>query len=116
MKRRQIPRHHGAMPLILAELKRGGSHDPDVLYARKREMIADARAARRRGAALVALGAALTLSLVGALAGIPALLDGWRRFQCGSRDVEAIEAAFLEFTSHNARRHTSALARSEIHV
>jgi len=85
--------------IVIGALKGTGSSDPDVLYTRKEELIADMKGAASnfRAWALIVSGAVLTLLVIGAPVGIPALLFGlWMKAKL-KRNTAIAEAAFSEY-------------------
>ena len=61
---------------VLGALKSTGSSDPDILYARKEELLAESRRMKMLGTLPIIIGVVCTLSIIGAVAGIPALIFG----------------------------------------
>ena len=61
---------------VIGALKATGSSDPDVLYARKEELLAPSRSLKLLGIAPIIVGIAMSLTIIGAVVGIPAILFG----------------------------------------
>lgn len=62
---------------VLGALKSTGSSDPDILYARKEELLAESRRMKLLGTVPLVVGIILTVSIIGAVAGIPAMIFGY---------------------------------------
>jgi len=64
--------------MVLGALKATGSSDPDVLYARKEELLGERKGATGQfmAWALIVLGVVMTLMVITAPVGIPALIYG----------------------------------------
>ena len=91
---------------VIGSLKATGSYDPDVLDARKMELLARVRFQRLSGLVLMVPGIPVSLIQSGVLGGIPMAVIGlpmaflgwwfWRR---GSRNLATVEAGFTEYLS-----------------
>jgi len=82
---------------VLGALKACGSHDPDVLFARKEELLADSRKMKILGIFPVILGAVMCLTIIGAVVGIPAILFGlWVKKRIRT-NIETAESAYAEY-------------------
>jgi len=80
----------------LGALKATGSSDPDVLFAAKEALLVLSRPGRVVTLIVMIAGGLLTLTIIGALAGLPALLVAWwlrRRF---TRNIRTADAAYQE--------------------
>jgi hypothetical protein len=85
--------------MVIGALKATGSSDRDVLYARKEELLADmsGAASNFRAWGMIVSGAVLTLTIIGGIIGIPAMLFGiWMRAKL-KKNTELTEAAFNEY-------------------
>ena len=73
-----IPRLHESQ--VLGALKATGSTDRDVLFARKEELLRDSNRMRMLGIVPIVVGAVMTVSVIGAIVGLPMLAFGlWVR-------------------------------------
>jgi hypothetical protein len=84
---------------VLGALKLTGSSDPDVLYARKEELLADSRRMKLLGVLPIVAGIAMSLTIVGAVIGVPAILFGVsvrKRIRTNIETAEAALAHYLE--------------------
>jgi len=91
---------------VIGSLKATGSYDPDVLDARRMELLARVRFQRLSGLVLMVPGIPVSLIQGGVLGGIPMAVIGlpmaflgwwfWRR---GSRNLATVEAGFTEYLS-----------------
>lgn len=61
---------------VLGALKSTGSSDPDILYARKEELLAESRRMKLLGIAPIIVGLAMTVTIIGAVVGIPVMIFG----------------------------------------
>jgi hypothetical protein len=61
---------------VIGALKATGSSDPDVLFARKEELLAESKKVKILGIAPIIVGVVVSLSIIGAVVGIPAILSG----------------------------------------
>ena len=82
---------------VIGVLKSCGSRDPDVLYARKQQLIAPANQLKLLGWICLVIGALFTVTVILAIAGIPALIFGWWVLRFGKRNVATVDAAYAEF-------------------
>lgn len=87
---------------VLGYLKAAGSRDPDVLHTHRSTLVSLGRFPKLAGVYVMVLGALLTLTILGAFLGIPALILGWWMRRRGVRNLEAIEAGFAEFVASPA--------------
>ncbi len=88
---------------VIGTLRATGSHDPDVLDARKAELIARVKAPKFAGLLLLLLGGGASRTLGGALIGIPMLLAGGWLWYLGARNAATIEAGFTEYVNWPGR-------------
>jgi hypothetical protein len=89
---------------VIGSLKATGSHDPDVLDARKTELLARVRFQKLAGLFLMVPGIPISLIRSGVLGGlpmvvigIPMVLLGWWLWRRGSRNFATVEAGFTEY-------------------
>ena len=87
-------------------LQSTGSSDPDVLYARKEELLAPARKIRQTAKTRIIVGSIATLTGIGAIAGIPLILRGLRKIRETEASITAIEAAFEAYMSSAVKTKT----------
>ncbi len=84
---------------VTGYLRLGGSSDPDTLAARKHELVRQQNPMKYISYILLAFGAILTLTIVGAIAGIAALcIGGWLLSRVKS-NVRLIEEAHRDYVS-----------------
>jgi Family of unknown function (DUF5362) len=95
---------------VIGALKATGSSDPDVLYARKEELLAPSRSMKLLGIVPIIVGIAMSLTIIGAVVGIPAILFGvFMRKRIGG-NIHAAEAALSEYTmALQAKAHAHAV-------
>jgi hypothetical protein len=83
---------------VLGALKSTGSSDPDVLYARKEELLTDTRRMKMLGTLPIIIGVICTITIIGAVAGIPALIFGIvmrRRIKSNFRIADEVYAEYV---------------------
>jgi hypothetical protein len=84
---------------VVLALKSTGASDEDVLYAAKTEFAEPFRYQKIWGVCSVAFGLLISLTVVGALLGIPIALLGvwiWRK---GTRNLAVVDTAFSRYQS-----------------
>ncbi len=77
-------------------LRAAGSHDPDVLRARKERLIRSVRAPKLAGSALAVAGGLACFTRAGLVAGPAIAVVGWWLWRRGARNVAAVEAGYSE--------------------
>jgi hypothetical protein len=82
---------------VIGTLKASGSRDPDVLHAVKQQLLTPGKHLRLLAVFLIAVGAFFTVTVVLAIAGIPAMLFGWWCWHFGTKNVAAVEAGYTEY-------------------
>ncbi len=83
---------------VLGHLKSAGTHDPDVLHASKAQLLQAVKFPRTVGTYLMLLGVLLTLTILGAVLGIPLLIAGWFVRRRGVNNVRTVETTYAEYT------------------
>lgn len=91
------PFHKMDRSSVLGALKSTGSQDRDVLHAQKEQLLAPYKNNKFVGMALIVLGALLSLTIVGALIGIPAVLGGIWLYRFTAKNIRVVEGAFAEY-------------------
>ncbi len=84
-------------PTVLGHLKSAGSRDPDMLHAQKAHLVDVAKFPKLAGIYVMFLGALLTITILGAFLGIPALILGWWMRSRGVRNLKVVHEAYDEF-------------------
>jgi hypothetical protein len=90
---------------VIGALKATGSTDPDVLAAAKEEMLSSVKRPKLVALVGVVSGGAMTLTVLGAVIGIPLIIAGvwvWHRAGRNSRTVEAGFAEYARVVSSRA--------------
>jgi hypothetical protein len=82
---------------VIGTLKSCGSRDPDVLYAQKQQLLTPARHLKLLGVLLLGVGAIFTVTIILAIAGIPAMIFGWWVHRFGRMNIQTVEAAYADF-------------------
>ena len=91
---------------VAGALKATGSSDPDILYARKEELLAETRRMKLLGVAPIIVGIAMCLTIIGAVVGLPAIFFGmWvrKRIKNNIRNVEEVYAEYIANLPGQAR-------------
>jgi hypothetical protein len=89
---------------VIGSLRATGSTDPVVLAAAKDELLSAVKRLRVVALVLIALGAGASLSIVGALAGIPSLAAGAWAWWRTEQNIQTVEAGFAEHSCSLPRR------------
>ena len=84
---------------VIGALKATGSSDPDVLYARKEELLVASKSMKLLGIAPIIVGVAMSLTIIGALVGIPAICFGFFVRKRIRTNIETAESALAEYTA-----------------
>ena len=83
---------------VIGTLKATGSRDKDVLYAAKEGQLKVAWLPKFCGTIGMIAGVGLSLTIIGAPIGIPMFFAGWWLRRRGTSSIEAVEAAYKEYT------------------
>jgi hypothetical protein len=84
---------------VIGALRATGSTDQVVLFAAKEDLLDGYRSARTLSWIPLIAGALLTVTLVGAVLGIPLLLLAWWLRRTGQRNLATVEAGYAEYLS-----------------
>ena len=87
---------------VIGTLKATGSNDPDILHAQKEKLLAPPKQLKWLAILLIVVGAFFTVTVVLAIAGIPAILFGWWTWRFGSKNIATIEAGYAEYLASSA--------------
>jgi hypothetical protein len=82
---------------VIGTLKACGSRDPDVLFAQKQQLLTPAQHLKLLGYICLAIGAVFTVTVILAIAGIPAMVFGWWVQRFGKQNIRTVEGAYAEF-------------------
>jgi hypothetical protein len=82
---------------VTGVLKATGSTDPDVLFAAKQDLVDAYKPAKTMSWIPLICGVVLTVTVIGAFIGIPALILGWWMRRKGTRNLATVEAAYDEY-------------------
>ncbi|MBP6796727.1 MAG: hypothetical protein KA124_01395 [Luteimonas sp.] len=84
---------------VTGYLKLAGTPDPDVLAARKHELVQKQQPMKLISLWFVIVGAILTITIIFAIVGVPLLcIAGWVHARA-RKNVRTIEAAYQDFVS-----------------
>ncbi len=95
---------------VLGALKATGSSDPDVLFARKEELLAESRKMKLLGVFPIVVGVAMSLTVIGAVVGIPAIFFGLfvrKRIRTNVQNAESAYTEYLASTGVQAKAATA---------
>ncbi len=95
---------------VIGALKATGSSDADILFARKEELLADTRRMNLYCVVSIAAGAAMCLTLLGAIAGIPAIVYGVRLRKQIRSNIDIAESAYSEYVTALSTRPRAAIS------
>lgn len=84
---------------VIGALKSTSSSDPDILFARKEELLAPTRAMKMMGTFPLIMGSFMTLTIIGAVVGIPFIFFGLFVRKRIRINVENAEAALADYTA-----------------
>ncbi len=82
---------------VIGALKATGSRDQDVLFACKEKLLEETKKMKILGVAPIVIGTILTISIIGAIPGIPALAFGLFMRKRIRTNIETTENAFAEY-------------------
>jgi hypothetical protein len=82
---------------VFGTLKENGSHDPDILYARKETMLAPYKNLKRLAIIGAAVGGLFTLMIFMAWFGIPVLIASWLLWRFQAKQVANVEAGYARY-------------------
>ena len=82
---------------VLGTLKAGGSRDPDVLHAQKEALLSSVRSFKTWAILLMGGGVLVSLTIIGAIIGVPSFLFGWFVLHRRAHNIAAVEAGFAEY-------------------
>ena len=82
---------------IFGMFKSAASHDPDVLYAQKETLLGPYKNLKRLATLGAAIGAFLTITVVGAIVGIPSMLGAWWLWRFQAKNADAVEAGYAQY-------------------
>ncbi|NWF83997.1 MAG: hypothetical protein HXY18_09240 [Bryobacteraceae bacterium] len=85
---------------VLGALKSTGSSDPDVLYARKEELLAESHRMKLLGIAPIIVGGAMTLTVIGAVVGIPVVIFGVVMRRRIKNNIRIAGEVYAEYVGH----------------
>lgn len=84
---------------VVGALKATHSNDPDVLFARKEELLAETRRMKLLGIAPIIMGIVMTLTIIGAFVGIPVMIFGfWVRGRIKG-NIKVADETYSEFVT-----------------
>jgi len=82
---------------VIGSLRATGSTDPDVLFARKEELLTETRRMKLLTIAPLIIGGILTVSLIGAIVGIPAMIFGYLVRKTYNSNIAIADGALAEY-------------------
>lgn len=84
---------------VTGVLKATGSRDLDVLASARATLEGTPKFHKLLGLALMILGGFMTLTIIGAVVGIPSVLAGWWLRRRAVANLATIDGAFVNYTS-----------------
>ena len=82
---------------VIGSLKATGSADPDVLFAKKEEMLIESRRMKFLPTFAYVVGGAMSVTIVGAVVGIPVILFGRAVKKTIRTNQSVADAGLLEY-------------------
>ncbi len=82
---------------VIGTLRSTGSTDPDVLFAKKEELLSETKRLKLLGIAPLIAGTILTISIIGAIVGIPMLIVGFSVRSAYKHNIAVTDAALAEY-------------------
>jgi hypothetical protein len=82
---------------VIGSLRATGSTDADVLFAKKEELLTETRRMKLLTIAPLIMGGILTVSIIGAIVGIPALIFGFSVRKTYNHNIAVTDAALAEY-------------------
>jgi len=82
---------------VIGALRSTGSTDPDVLFAKKEELLSETKRLKLLGIVPIVIGAVMTVSILGAIVGIPMIIFGILVRKTISHNNSVAEAALAEY-------------------
>jgi hypothetical protein len=82
---------------VIGTLRSTGSTDPDVLFAKKEELLSETKRLKMLGVVPLIVGTILTISLIGAIVGIPMLIVGFSVRKAYKHNIAVTDAALAEY-------------------
>jgi len=84
---------------VIGQLKALASQDPQVLESRRQQLIQQQQPLKLGSLAFLIIGAIMTISVIGAIVGLPMLaIAGWVQWKART-NLKVIDGAYREFTS-----------------
>jgi len=84
---------------VVGALKATQSNDPDVLFARKEELLAETRRLKLLGIVPIVTGIIMTLTIIGAFVGIPVMIFGfWVRGRLKG-NIKVADETYADFVN-----------------
>jgi hypothetical protein len=82
---------------VIGSLRSTGSTDPDVLFAKKEELLGETKRLKLLGVVPIVIGTIMTISIIGAIVGIPMLLVGFSVRKASKHNYAVTDAALAEY-------------------
>ena len=107
MTRKQLDTDAVCLQQITAALESTCSSDPDVLFARREELLADTRKMSTAATFRIIAGFAVSLTVVGAIVGVPAIRRGLGMRKRVAATTEAVESAYSAYLGRLADKRSN---------
>jgi hypothetical protein len=82
---------------VIGSLRATGSTDPDVLFAKKEELLSETKRLKLLGIVPIVIGTIMTISIIGAIVGIPMLVVGFSVRKAIAHNNAVTDAALSEY-------------------
>lgn len=97
---------------VIGSLRATGSIDPDVLFAKKEDLLSETKRLKLLGIVPLIVGSILTVTIIGAIVGIPMLLVGFSVRRATKHNITVTDAALAEYLQSISKPHNTPLAAS----
>ena len=84
---------------VVGVFKATGARDLDVLHAQREQLLAQPKQLKLLAMLLIGIGAFFTVTVVLAIAGIPAILFGIWMWRFSAKNIAAVEAGYAEYSA-----------------
>jgi hypothetical protein len=95
---------------VIGALRATGSTDPDVLFAKKEDLLSETKRLRLLGIVPLVVGTIMTVTVIGAIVGIPMLVVGFSVRKSIKHNIAVTDAALAEYMQSIGKPQAGSLA------
>jgi hypothetical protein len=95
---------------VIGSLRATGSTDPDVLFAKKEDLLAETKRLKLLGIVPIIVGSIMTVTIVGAIVGIPMLFVGFSVRKSITHNIAVTDAALADYMQSIAKPQGASMA------